>query len=218
MSTDFDLVNVKRIFEKFFKDVIAKIHASALLESKITSQIVAVTTRKKRNNNNRRINHFELLTVEIVRVKSQSRKTTNKLQNEIAQQRKKNQNFKVWCSDISRVAFLFKFLTRYYIDSKTSNANRNYVLNQKSLQQWKLVIEQLETSHIKQLQVEIDARIETQWASQTTIISLYSSFSARNEYVSSKKKAFEFMFVDYRRRRASKLQKKLTEIQTTMCM
>ena len=95
LSTDSNLVNVRRAFEKLFKSVTTKIHASALLESKIVSQTVAITTRKERNSNNRRINHSEFLTVETARVKMQSRKETNKLQNEIAQQRKKNQDFKV---------------------------------------------------------------------------------------------------------------------------
>ena len=94
LSTDSSLVNVRRAFEKLFKNVIAKIHASALLESKIASQTVAITTRKERNSNNKRINHSESLTVETVRIKMQSRKETNKLQDEIAQQRKKNQDFK----------------------------------------------------------------------------------------------------------------------------
>ena len=218
LSTDPGLVNVRRAFEKLSKGVTAKIHAGALLESKIASQTAAVTARKERNSNNRRINHSGPLTVGTARVKSQSRKATDKLQDEAAQQRKKNQDFKAWCSDISRVAFLSKPLTRYYIDPKTGNAGRGYVLNQKSLQQWRLVIEQLGAPHIKQLQAEADARAEAQWASQTAIIPLYSSSPARSGYASSEEEAFGFMPVGYRRRRASELQEELAEAQAAMCM
>ena len=73
LQQNFDFNNFKNIFAKLFKSVKTKIHVETLLKIKITLQITAVAVRKKRNNNNKRINHYNVLTLENAQSKIKTR-------------------------------------------------------------------------------------------------------------------------------------------------